>query len=249
MATHISQLPMDDRIDITLAGCGGTGSMMLSQLARIHTALLKLGGKGIHVTAYDGDTVSDANIGRQLFYPYDIDRNKAVTLITRINAAYGFDWKAKPEMLKSIPYKADMLISCVDSVKARHVFYKDSKKSSYTTYWLDCGNTQSTGQIILGQNSKNKPKEILPSILDLYPNLDEFEEDSGPSCSLAEALASQDLFINSTVSNFAGQLLWQLFRYGKLDHHGYFIDLKAGRTTPLKVCEKTWQRMGYTNPS
>jgi hypothetical protein len=39
----------------------------------------------------------------------------------------------------------------------------------------------------------------------------EAQDDSNePSCSLAEALEKQDLFINSTLANMAASLLWNL---------------------------------------
>ena len=84
---------------------GGTGSQVATNLARMDMALRALGHPGLHVTVFDPDTVSEANIGRQLFSESEIGLNKAVALVTRINvssAAHG--WRrtaviryAKPE--------------------------------------------------------------------------------------------------------------------------------------------------------
>lgn len=60
-------------------------------------------------------------------------------------------------------------------------------------------------------------------------------EDNTPSCSLAEALEKQDLFINQGVATFALQLLWQFIREGGLNIHGYFINLETGKVTPLPI--------------
>jgi hypothetical protein len=62
-----------------------------------------------------------------------------------------------------------------------------------------------------------------------------FKEDNQPSCSLAEALEKQDLFINQSVATYALHLLWRLFRAGSIEHHGYFINLESGRVNPLPV--------------
>jgi hypothetical protein len=59
--------------------------------------------------------------------------------------------------------------------------------------------------------------------------------DNTPSCSLAEALTKQDLFINSALANVGASLLWQLFREGMLFNRGFFLNLKEFRTQPLKV--------------
>ena len=61
------------------------------------------------------------------------------------------------------------------------------------------------------------------------------KEDNAPSCSLAEALERQDLFVNQTVTTFALQLLWKFIREGGLDIHGYFINLESGRVSPLPI--------------
>jgi hypothetical protein len=60
-------------------------------------------------------------------------------------------------------------------------------------------------------------------------------EDNAPSCGLAAALERQDLFINQSVATFALQLLWSFIRSGELIHQGYFINLTAGRVTPIPI--------------
>jgi PRTRC genetic system ThiF family protein len=83
----------------------------------------------------------------------------------------------------------------------------------------------------------------LPNILGVFPQLKRKRkvpgrgsaEDNTPSCSLAEALEKQDLFINQSVATFALQLLWQFIREGGLNIHGYFINLETGKVTPLPI--------------
>lgn len=61
------------------------------------------------------------------------------------------------------------------------------------------------------------------------------EQDSGPSCSLAEALRKQDLFINPTLAQLGCALLWKLFREVKIEYHGIFLNLSTLKTNPIPV--------------
>jgi hypothetical protein len=71
----------------------------------------------------------------------------------------------------------------------------------------------------------------------------ELEEDSLPSCSAAEALERQEPFVNSTLANHSLSLLAHLFRYGTIKHHGGFVNLATGHTTPLRVDPEAWRRI------
>jgi PRTRC genetic system ThiF family protein len=119
-------------------------------------------------------------------------------------------------------------------------------------YWLDFGNRAADGQAILGQVSKDARKQVhpekLPHVAELFPEIiDEAgdEADDAPSCSLVEALERQDLFVNRTVVDHGMNLLWQLFRYGKISHHGVFVNVASHRVTPLPVDPQAWARYGY----
>jgi hypothetical protein len=85
----------------------------------------------------------------------------------------------------------------------------------------------------------------LPTVTDLYPDLlDESipEDDSIPTCSLAEALERQDLFVCRSVVTFGAAMLWTLFRKGGVDNHGQFINLETGMVTALPVDPEVWNR-------
>ena len=81
-------------VSVHVIGAGGTGSQVGTNLARMDMALRALGHPGLHVTVFDPDTVSKANIGRQLFSESEIGLNKAVALVTRINRFFGSTWGA-----------------------------------------------------------------------------------------------------------------------------------------------------------
>ncbi len=79
-------------VTVNLIGAGGTGSQVLTCLARLDVTLRALGHPGLFVTLYDPDIVTDANIGRQLFRQFRPGLNKAQCLITRVNNFFGNDW-------------------------------------------------------------------------------------------------------------------------------------------------------------
>lgn len=240
-------------IEVNLIGAGGTGSQVLASLARINCALLQLGHPGLHVTVIDNDIVTKSNLGRQLFSQAEVGLNKAVVLATRINRFFGFGWEAVRE---NYPYEscntANITITCVDNVKARVQIGKFLRKHKKGTegdtdrtkpyYWLDFGNTTDTGQVVLGTiNSVKQPKSSeyetaakLKSVDQLFDLSKVKDEDSGPSCSLAEALRKQDLFINSTIAQFGCNILWKLFS-GSIENHGAFLNLKTLKTNPINI--------------
>ena len=50
-------------VTVFVIGAGGTGSQVATGLARMSVALQALGHPGLHVTVFDPDTVTEANIG------------------------------------------------------------------------------------------------------------------------------------------------------------------------------------------
>lgn len=246
-------------VTVNLIGAGGTGSQMLTALARMNHSLITLGHTGLHVTLYDDDKITEANLGRQLFADAELGLYKSVALVNRINRFFGVAWKAETQKfafsnLNRLPDhgKANIYVSCVDTVSARfdiakvieHVKDQERDERSKALYWMDLGNSQYTGQVLLSTAGKiqQPPSElyktvpVLPMITDEYKQLLEAETDNTePSCSLAEALEKQDLFINSTLANMGASLLWQLFREGMTQNRGFFLNLKDFRTQPLKV--------------
>lgn len=239
-------------VNIVLVGAGGNGSQMLNGLARLHVAMLaRQHPGGLHVRVYDPDRVSEANVGRQLFSPSDIGQYKACVLVHRLNCFFGLDWEARPGRftLAQGMNTPDILVSCVDTAASRKEIESLLRKRHTQTphYWLDLGNRRQDGQVVLGHLlSENQTRRIaigkatmegyLPNVMDIYPELRKrTKEDTAPSCSLAESLERQDLFINDHVSRWALHLLWALFRQGCIEHHGYLVNLMDGAVNPLPV--------------
>ena len=243
-------------ITVNLIGAGGTGSQVLTALARMNHALTELN----HARLWDDDVITEANLGRQLFAESELGFYKSVALINRVNRFFGANWKAETQKFEKVDLgklqsnmKSEIYISCVDSVKSRFDiaeilnelkidkgYYRNQCK-----YWIDFGNSQFTGQVLLStignikqpNSKKYETVENLPFITEEFGELlktSETEDDT-PSCSLAEALEKQDLFINSTLAQMGSSLLWNLFRNGLTENRGFFLNLKNFQSQPIKL--------------
>lgn len=239
-------------VTICVIGCGGTGSQVLTSLARINYSLQALGHPGVYVVTYDPDTISESNVGRQLFSNSDIGFNKAVLLTTRVNAFYGTSWEAIPDYFnKETGIQCNFTLTCVDNVKARlevdnllrNYTERTSYREPYMTayYWLDLGNARNTGQVVMGSLCKIKqPDSVSFETIDRLPLLTERfnlkkvkDKDSGPSCSHADALREQNLFINSTLAQLGCDMIWEMLTEGMINYGGFYLNLKTKCMNPM----------------
>lgn len=240
-------------ITVNMIGAGGTGSQVLTCLGRINHSLVALGKPGLHVRTFDPDIISEANPGRQLFSPAEEGEYKSIVLTERINRFFGTSWDAIPEYYNEETHlNAFLTISCVDNVKSRRVVQtvlenETGRSESFTapTYWMDFGNGKTFGQAVLGTIKDCYYSRVidldvdwidLPHVFELFPDMEQAElEDDTPSCSLAEALEKQDLFINSILAQHGANILWKLFKDGAIDSHGVYVNLATGRTSPIPI--------------
>ncbi|TRW21978.1 PRTRC system ThiF family protein [Flavobacterium zepuense] len=244
---------------VNLIGAGGTGSHMLTALAKINCSLIELGHPGLQVYLYDDDVVTEANMGRQLFAATEVGLHKSVALINRVNRFFGTNWKAvtKPfqrKIMRNLPMRgrANIYISCVDTVSARfdiaealsNLDTNNSFDNIKPLYWMDMGNARKSGQVILStiyrvkqpDSQKYRVVSYLPFITEEFAEQLLAEADNNePSCSLAEALLKQDLFINPALADLGGSLLWSLFREGMTAYRGFFLNLASFKSEPIAV--------------
>ncbi|PTD13694.1 PRTRC system ThiF family protein [Flavobacterium columnare] len=246
-------------ISVNLIGAGGTGSKVLTALMEMNHSLIELGHTGLQVRLWDDDIITSANLGRQRFAESETGLYKSVALINRSNRWSGTNWKAETVKFEKdnfgrLPEKAraTITITCVDNVQARFGVAEILKEVSYLRhyqdepkYWLDFGNSQNTGQVLLStigaiKQPYSEKYETVASLPFVTEEFDELlkrseQEDNTPSCSLAEALEHQDLFINSSLTQMGCSLLWNLFRRGMTEYKGFFHNLKDFTTHPIKV--------------
>lgn len=255
MTVHFTEkylLNPQHKITVDLVGLGGTGSQALTNLGMMNASLIGLGHPGLHVRCWDDDNVSPANIGRQKFSPADNSINKAIVLVSRINGFYGLDWEAWPEKFNGQTSLSNITVTCVDTAAARITIadiLKAKGKSEgpyeHPMYWLDMGNLQKTGQVILGTlrnidqpcpSNGDTAVKTLKTVLQKFPEIKKIKEkDQGPSCSMLEAINKQDLFINTCIAQFGINMLWKLFREGMIRYHGCYVNLDTLSVNPIKI--------------
>jgi len=237
-------------ITISVIGAGATGSLFLTHLARIQHAIFKLAGKKLMVTVVDGDKVTNSNVGRQSFYESDSGMYKAEIVTARVNRAYGTTWLAVNEPFvyenkehleaAGLRFASNIIVSCTDSVKSRkqlHLFIKDL--ASYKTkkvapewkpiFWLDMGNTKTTGNIIVGS-----PELKWKNVMEMYGKKMK-DGKKEPSCSLAMSLNEQDLFINPFCATIGAKWIWECLSQDTINWRGAFVNLDSLTMQKIKV--------------
>jgi PRTRC genetic system ThiF family protein len=123
LTEHLPEVNWRNRqIVISIVGCGGTGSQIVTGMPYLHQALLAAGHPyGLRVFLIDGDRITETNCVRQPFSRSEVGLYKAVVLINRLNLFWGLDWEAVPHFVRygrDLP-NSDFLISCVDTRVAR----------------------------------------------------------------------------------------------------------------------------------
>ena len=262
MDTHrLHEELLQREVRVLVVGCGGNGSAILAGLPYLHSAMLAQGHPyGLHVTVMDGDAVSPFNSVRQPFAKSEVGLNKAIVLVNRLNIFWGLSWQAIPQALTEqtlapsyagygeTHLRPDIVVGCVDTRAARAIIAESTAGFSGVSYWLDVGNSSSSGQFVLGepQNSRNKRSRMrLRTISELYPEVTDpaLDDDNEPSCSAIEALERQEPFVNAVLAQHALALLARLLRYGQISHHGGFVDIATSRSVPLAVDPSLWRRV------
>jgi PRTRC genetic system ThiF family protein len=252
-----ADLVQNRAIRVLVIGAGGTGSAIVMGLPYLDQAMRVWGHRhGLAVALMDADLVSETNCIRQPFSVSDIGQNKATVLINRINLFWCMNWQSVPQSFHERSFDReydrcpDLVIGCVDTRAARRAIEGSfSRALNRVSYWLDLGNNAASGQYVLGQplNARNRRKaERLRTVSELYPEIvdERAGEDPLPSCSAAEALDRQEPFINQTLAASALAMLAQLFRYGKIGHHGAFFNAKTGQMCALPIDPELWREAG-----
>lgn len=246
------------KFHLVLVGCGGTGSFLAGHLARLLAGSVI--GKGVReILHIDGDIVEPKNVGRQLFSKHDVGKNKAEVLANRYNQAFGLDIKWYPDFLTKdnfseiIPSSNRnnpvLLLGCLDTASARKIIL-DNVMGAWgnPVWWLDAGNGQYAGQIVLGSTGSNEKistgigaylVEYLPYPPLVFPDLVNPVQDIKKSLSCAEMLQSeeQSLNVNALVAGLMAEML-RLFLAGDLSYNIVQLDVSSFITIPNLVTDE-----------
>jgi len=232
-------LPSVSRMQVVLVGCGGTGSFIAQDIARI-AYHQKQKYFNIDITFVDFDFVEEKNVGRQNFVYREIGRNKAEVLALRYNLSYGLKIASSPMPLQKTGLcKSEaeifIVVGAVDNNKARKEIHK-CLRHEYGDYkfWLDCGNYNNGGQILLGNSFRREEKDYRLNLCKEIPypsvqmkELIQKEKEIKVSCADAALREEQSLMINRAMATFAGQYLYDIIVKREINKYQTFINLNG----------------------
>jgi len=240
-------------VRVLVVGCGGNGTAVAAGLPYLHQAMLVAGHPGgLRRNANGWGHHFAANCVRQPFTSAEIGLAKAVVMVSRPESLLGAQLDGHSRV--SFGAEQDWRLRCRywlrgyaggtdNDWRARPGM---AEVASDTGSIL--GNSADSGQFVLGQplNGRNRRSmdrlRTAPEVFLSSPTSRSTATD-GPSCSAAEALERQEPFVNQTLAQHALALLTRLFRYGRIDHHGAFVNVAQNRVQPLAISPALWNNM------
>jgi len=244
-------------VTIALVGCGGTGSHLASDLARLAYHCRETAGIQVHLIFIDGDAVEQKNVGRQLFAEHEIGKNKAQVLAGRFSAAFGLMIDAVPEMADSALLHqiaahhrgqhwqtppTGILVGAVDNAAARRALAQALDTAPFWRAWIDSGNQEQSGQVMLGTTSN--PERLhgtlameytcthLPALGMVAPELLEDAPaqvvETVMDCALAVQRNMQALMINRMMASIAAEYVTSLVLHRQIDIMETVVSLTNG---------------------
>ena len=257
--SHLKAVPLKlvapgprSALRLYLIGTGGTGSWLAPHVVRLARFLHEANGANVRVTFIDPDGVEPKNIFRQNYATAEIGVRKAETLALRLGSAWGIEIRVHPlrfdKKMVELQYgDVGVLIGCVDNAPARKSIadalshqgqgwnggsYSSESPPLPHLWWLDCGNGENTGQVLLGSTGSPKilryafphypectycvhlpaPHLQHPDLLEPHPaEIETCAEQPGASCADLAWTGDQSPSINSMVANIAAAYLWRIF--------------------------------------
>ncbi len=251
-ASVLARISDREMVTIVLVGCGGTGSYMALHIGRIMKSLLDR-GQPVNAIFIDPDYVEPKNVGRQLFCEAEVGLPKAQCLALRYGAAWGLDIEGRVarfdgKMLQQMSRGLCVMVGCVDTAAGRKEISKvlgrnTDRRTTPTYFWLDCGNHEDSGQVILGSASEaedlkgcfqsSKICQALPSPALVSPELlkaKRIEKAAAAKMSCAELTAAnlQSLNINAAIAVQAADMLTRLLVTRDLKRYQCAVNLASG---------------------
>lgn len=249
-----------------VVGAGGTGSFLIPAVARLIFELKQQQDKPVSMLIVDPDVVESGNIPRSNFCAAEVGRCKAQTLAERITMAWGLETKFSCEKFdpnKHLKESASdyrsltVIVGCVDNHIARRDIHEAidgfrgySSSDAPNLWWIDGGNGRSSGQVLLGSNTKRiKPEQhfmgtsicrSLPAPSLIHRDL-LTEEKTSPETERLEALScpdrirlgEQSLNINQRVAVEMADMLTAMFVTRTLKRFASYFDLESGTSRSL----------------
>jgi len=240
------------RVQIVVAGCGGTGAYVVQHIGRLMRVLYD-DQRGVNLVLADPDVVEEKNVGRQLFCDAEVGVPKAIALARRYGQAWGLNTMAYhgqyTENLLLDEMDLAILVGCVDNAAARVALHETLQRNPNRVtpntmphlWWLDCGNAKDTGRVCLGSAYTDHQVEgafygkhcmALPSPALQYPDLLIPQRDEQPgadmSCAELQMANLQSLNINAAIAVQAADMLTRLLVTHDLKRYQCAVNLASG---------------------
>jgi len=231
------QIPVRNKLNIHVIGAGGTGGYAIENLARLFA-----GDENKHtIHIYDGDVIEPKNLKRQNFTFSEIDQNKANALVARLNdtihqapelVAHDTYITSAEELMIDMISTLDtdtetlVVIMALDNVASRRTVNEaimdHLPQAGIPVIAIDSGNDDLGGQVVLYANASIKYQHpingmsvgMLPTMLQLYPEIDRIE-DTNPgidmSCEDNAESQPQSMMCNVRNGDVIANTLYQIY--------------------------------------
>jgi hypothetical protein len=225
---------------IIVVGCGGTGGFAAEGLARMLPP-------GINLILIDMDRVEERNLNRQSFTAADIGLFKSEALAKRLAGKYRrpVQYSILPVGTTDLPQ--GIVVGCVDNGLARQAIAGSIHDGQW---WVDAGNGQNYGQILIGNSKAEKLKPSFMADLCVRLPLPTIQQPAlltqtpvqRRSC--AEAVAADDQ--SPAINQAMGALVLEVVRRiiaGSCPWMQLYLDLEAGTLTPTLAAPEGVSRL------
>ena len=226
---------------VSVIGCGGTGGFVAEGLCRLLPSRAAL-------VLIDHDRVEERNLGRQNFTQEDLGCFKSEALARRLAKRYGRPVGYSTFPVALIDLKSPgLVIGCVDNGLARGNIAEKAGNPYYARWWVDAGNGESYGQVIIG-NARGLRESFylktgicyalpLPTIQ--RPELLQQAPENRDCAAIAE---EQGPTINQAMAVLVVEVVRRLIE-GTCAWMQLYLDLEAGTLTPVMATPEAVGRM------
>jgi molybdopterin/thiamine biosynthesis adenylyltransferase len=228
---------VERRFCVSIVGCGGTGGYAAESLCRLlwrHATLILI----------DNDRVEERNLARQNFLRNEIGEFKSEVLAKRLSQRFnrGVGYSTLPVSKVHLPTPG-LVIGCVDNGLARKDIARqvriafDSYSLSIPSWWVDAGNGDCYGQVIIGNGAKvtfedREPECCYELPLPTIQQPDLLKQAPQPqSCALND---EQNPTINLVMASLVVDVVRRILE-GTCPWSQLYLDLQAGTLTPVYI--------------
>lgn len=232
------------KINITVVGCGGTGSQLLPFLMQLCN---NIAPRINTITLVDGDNFEAKNTKNQRCLLDEVGENKAEALAERYTYIYddlkilyhGDYVRTLKDLQKTVhPSKfvgynrqISILISCVDRNSSRklfHEYFELAKNEGYNLAYIDAGNgdTQRVGQVITGYTCDGKIYSR--PVADYFPDILEDKEDlttlTNANCTQVIKDNPQNIATNVLSATIIFSIVTNIVSFAKIEKGVVYFD-------------------------